>query len=160
MKSHRLAEDDGSALVETSIACTVLLAVVIGTMQMCMALYTYHYTAQVARMATRFAMVRGSSSCASTPNLAKCNASTTDIKSYVRGLGFPTIDPNNLAVTTAWCASNGTTPATWASCSSSTSNDPGNLVKVVVTYPYSLSIPFLSNISINVSSTSKAVIAQ
>ncbi|MFP5234544.1 MAG: TadE/TadG family type IV pilus assembly protein [Acidobacteriota bacterium] len=155
-----LARDDGSALVETSIACTVLLALVIGTMEMCMGLYTYHYTAQVARMATRYAMVRGSSSCTSTPNLAQCNASASDITSYVRGLGFPTITASNLNVTTTWCASQGTTPATWASCSGTTTNDPGNLVKVVVTYPYTLAVPFLSNVSFNVSSTSQAVIAQ
>ena len=160
MKLRSLLRDDGSALVETSIACTVLLALVIGTMEMCMGLYTYHYTAQVARMATRYAMVRGSSSCTETPNLSKCNASASDIASYVKGLGFPTITASNLSVTTTWCASKGTTPATWASCSPSTTNDPGNLVQVVVTYPYSLAVPFLSNVSFNVSSTSQAVISQ
>lgn len=160
MNLRPLARDDGSALVETSIACTVLLALVIGTMEMCMGLYTYHYTAQVARMATRYAMVRGSSSCTSTPNLSNCNATTTEISSYVKGLGFPTITASNLSVTTTWCASKGTTPATWASCTATTSNDPGNLVNVVVTYPYTLAVPFLSNISFNVSSTSQAVISQ
>lgn len=160
MKLRWLARDDGSALVETSIACTVLLAVIIGTMEMCMGLYTYHYTAQVARMATRYAMVRGSSSCTETPSLSKCNASASDVTSYVQGLAFPTITASNLSVTTTWCASNATTPATWATCSSTTSNDPGNLVKVVVTYPYTLAVPFLSNVSFNVSSTSQAVISQ
>jgi len=160
MNLRSLAREDGSALVETSIACTVLLALVIGTMEMCMGLYTYHYTAQVARMATRYAMVRGSSSCTGTPNLSNCNATTTEISSYVKGLGFPTITAGNLTVTTTWCASKGTTPATWASCTATTGNDPGNLVNVVVTYPYTLAVPFLSNVSFNVSSTSQAVISQ
>lgn len=160
MKLHWLARDEGSSLVETSIACTILMAVVIGTMEMCMALYTYHYAAVAARMGTRYAMVRGSSSCTATPNLSNCDATAAQIQTYVQGLASPTIDTSKLSVTTTWCASNGTTPATWASCSSTASNDPGNLVNVVVTYPYTMAIPFLSNVSVNVTSTSQAVISQ
>lgn len=160
MKRRWLAEEDGSALVETAIACTLLAAVVIGTMQACLALYAYHYTAQVARMATRYAMVRGSESCTSTPNLAQCNASAADITNYVQNLGFPGIKSASVNVTTTWCASNGTAPATWATCSSGTTNAPGNLVRVVVSYPYTLAIPFASAMSIQVSSTSQVVISQ
>lgn len=160
MKRIRLGDDEGSTLVETAVSCTLLIALVIGCMQTCMALYTYHYTAQAARMATRYAMVRGSTSCSSTPNLSNCNATTSEITNYVQGLGFPGITASNVSVTTTWCASNGTTPATWASCTATTSNAPGNLIKVVVSYPHTFAIPFTSSLAVNVSSTSQAVVSQ
>ncbi len=160
MKFQRFTSDEGSALVEMAIGCTVLVALVIGTMQTCLALYAYHYTAQVARMATRYAMVRGNTSCTNTPNLANCNATGTEITTYVQGLGFPGIQSTGVSVTTNWCASNNTTPATWATCSGSASNAPGNLVKITVAYPYAVHIPFSSSLALNVHSTSEAVISQ
>lgn len=160
MRRFGLRSEEGSVLVETAVSCTLLIAVVLGCMETCLALYTYHYTAQAARMATRYAMVRGSTSCSSTPNLANCNATTSEITSYVQGLGFPGIQSSNVQVATTWCASNGTTPASWATCSSSASNAPGNLVKVVVSYPHTFAIPFTSSLALNVSSTSQAVISQ
>lgn len=155
-----LMSEEGSTLVETAVSCTLLMAILIGVMQTSIALYAYHYTAQVARMATRYAMVRGSSSCTNTPNLTNCNATATEITSYVRGLSFPGIASSNVSVTTTWCAASGTTPVTFAACSSTTANDPGNLVQVVVAYPYSFAVPFSSKLSLNISSTSRSVISQ
>lgn len=160
MRLIRLSDDEGSTLVETAVSTMLLMAIMIGCMQTCLALYSYHYTAQAARMATRYAMVRGSTSCASTPDLANCNATTSQIASYVQGLGFPGITTSSVNVTTTWCASNGTKPATWAACTGTSSNAPGNLVKVVVSYPHTFAIPFTKSLAVNVSSTSQAVISQ
>ena len=155
-----LKDEEGSTLVETAVSCALLMMIIIGILQTCLALYAYHYTAQVARMATRYAMVRGSSSCTNTPNLPNCNATPTEITGYVQGLGFPGIASSNVSVATTWCASSGTTPVTFAACSSTTANDPGNAVQVVVSYPYSLAIPFIPALRVNVSSTSQSIISQ
>ncbi len=155
-----LLHEEGSSLVELALVSTVLMALLIGFMQVSIALYAYHYTAQAARMATRYAMVRGSTSCTNTPKLANCNATGTEITNYVQGLGFPGISSSSVGVTPTWCASNNTTPATWASCSSGSSNAPGNLVKVVVSYPLTFQIPFSKKMSLNLSSTSESVVSQ
>lgn len=151
---------EGSSLVETAISFTVLSAMMIGIMQTSIALYTYHFTAEAARLATRYAIVRGSTSCANTPALSNCGVTAAQITSYVQGLSFPGIKGSKVSVTPTWCPANSGTPATWGTCSASASNAPGNLVKVVVTYPLVYHVPFSSNLSLNVGSTSQMVISQ
>lgn len=166
MLRRLLAPEDGSSVVETAISCTVVFGLLIGICQTSIALYQYQYTCDAAREGSRFAMVRGSTSCVNTPSLSKCNASDDTIRSYVRSIGFPAISPTKVNVTTTWCSASTqkpgpTQPTTWSACTSGTPNAPGNLVKVVVSYPVSLVVfPFSSNSSLWVSSTSQMVIAQ
>lgn len=157
-----LAREDGANVVETAISCSVLFAILFGICQMSLALYAYQFTANAARQATRWAMVRGSTSCTNTPSLTSCNATSSNITSYVQGLGFPGITSSNLNVTSSWCKASSAPPTTWTSCSSSPGgfNAPGGLVKVVVSYPLSFHIPFSSSQSFSVSSTSQMVISQ
>jgi len=131
------------------------MCVLIGTFEVALALYSYHYVSDVAREATRYAIVRGSSSCNNNPNLTNCNATGDEIQTWVRGIGFPGINPNNLTVTTTW-------PTTGVTCypSSSPCNNPGNLVNVVVTYNFPLGVPFFARGTLNLSSTSQMVISQ
>lgn len=76
---------------------------------------------------------------------------------YVQHLGYPGIDMSSsrLGVTATW-------PTTGAACTpiASPCNNPGNLVKVVVTYQYPLAIPFVPKANLNMSSTSEMVISQ
>lgn len=157
---YRLAQDEGANAVEMAVSCSVLFAVLFGICQMSLALYAYEFTADAAREATRYAMVRGSTSCTNTPNLTNCNATAANIQSYVQSLGFPGITSANVAVTTSWYTASSTTPTTWSACASGTCNAPGDLVKVVVTYPLSFTIPFTGNQAFSVSSTSQMVISQ
>ncbi len=156
----RLRDESGLNAVEMAISCTVLFALLIGICQLSIGLYSYQFCSDAARQATRYAMVRGSTSCTNTPSLSKCNASTTDISTYVKGLGYTGITSSNITVTTSWCAASSSTPTTWSSCSSGTTNAPGNLVKVVVSYPLTIQIPFAPKLSLNLGSTSQMVVSQ
>jgi Flp pilus assembly protein TadG len=150
--------ENGAALVEMALSVSVLLLILIGAFEMCVAFYVYHATSEAARQGSRWAMVRGSASCTNTPSLSKCDAANTDIQSYVAGLGYLNLTTSD--VTVSWLQSNGLQPVTFSSCTPPGCNLPGNEVQVTVTYPFNLSIPFLNSRSLNISSTSSMVVAQ
>jgi len=152
--------EEGSSLVETALACTVFLAMLTGVFQMSLAFYALHYVSDAAREGSRYAAVRGSTSCTNTPNLSSCNATSGQIQTYVRGLGYPGITASNLTVTTTWLTASSTQPTTWSSCSTGTCNAPGSQAKVVATYSFPLSVPFVPRLSFSLTSTSKMVISQ
>ncbi len=152
--------DSGAAVVEFALSASMLLTLLIGIMFVCLALYSRHVVSEAAQAGARWAMVRGSASCTNTPNLADCDATAAEIQTYVKSLSYPGIVPKSLTVTPTWCSLSGSTPATWTTCSSSTSNKPGNAVQVVVSYPFSFTIPFLKANTFTFSSTSQLVIAQ
>jgi Flp pilus assembly protein TadG len=155
---RRICGVEGAALVEFAFTAGILFALLIGAIEMYMGLYAYHATAEIARQTTRWAMVRGSDSCSNTPNLAECGATAAQIQSYASSLGFLNIPTSD--VTVNWCQASATQPTTWSTCSSSTSNAPGNVVQVAITYPFSMGIPFGGASTINVTSTSQVVISQ
>ena len=160
---RQASREDGASAVEMAVSCLILFALLFGICQMSLAMYYYQFTSHAARQATRWAMVRGSTSCTNTPSLSKCGASTDDITTYVRGLGLTGATSSSITVTPLWCSASSTTPRTWSSCSSTTSNAPGNLVKVTVSYPLSFKIPFIpsaKSMSLTVGSTSQMVISQ
>ena len=155
-------DEEGANLAEMAIASTVFLAILFGLIQACWALYAYNFVNNAARKASRYAMVRGSTYSAvpcTAPGFATCTAqagNTGDIAQYVQSLAYPGIDTTQLTVTTTWPATVG------LPCAPSTNpcNNPGNLVKVVVSYPYSFHIPFVPAASFSMSSTSQLVISQ
>jgi Flp pilus assembly protein TadG len=152
--------EDGSAMVEMAVSVSILLAMLLGTMQLLFTMYIYQYTSDAARQATRWAMVRGSTSCTNTPNLTSCNASATDIATYIKTLKFPGVKVNNVVTTVSWCAASGTTPPiSWSSCAATTPNSPGNLVKVTIAYQVPF-LPFTPNQFPTLGSTSQMVITQ
>jgi Flp pilus assembly protein TadG len=156
----RLRREEGASVIELAVSCSVLFTMLLGICQLSVGLYAYQFCADAARQATRWAMVRGSTSQTNTPNLSNTNASATDISNYVKGLGYKGISSSSITVTATWCAASSSTPTTWSSCSASTINAPGNLVKVIVAYPVSFHIPFAPQLSLSLSSTSQMVIAQ
>ena len=148
--------EEGATIAEFAVAATILMAIVFGIYEASSALYAYTYISDAAREATRYAIVRGSActgfaECSGTP----VGATSAQISNYVKGLGYPGINSGNLNVTSTW-------PTTGAACTpiSSPCNNPSNLVKVVVTYQYPLSIPFVPISTIHMSSTSEMVISQ
>jgi Flp pilus assembly protein TadG len=155
------SEEEGASMVETAVAMLVLLPILLGVIEFSLLFYAYHDVTDAAREACRWAAVRGSLSCTNTPGLTNCKATTDQIQSYVRNLGYPGLTPANLSVTTNWLvASAPPPPTTWSACSSGTCNAPGNEVQVTVTYPFTIAIPFWKAAAIKVSSTSTMVIAQ
>lgn len=163
---RRSGIEDGNTIVEMALSSIVLLAMFFAVFRFTLASYTYHYVSEAAREGSRFAIVRGSESCGNTPNLTNCNASATTIGNYVKSLGYPGINSTaNMTVTTTWLrattTSGGTnTTTTWAACTAGTCNAPGNMVHVVVTYAFPLSIPFVPQRTISISSTSQMVVQQ
>ena len=135
-------------------------AMLVGSFQMMLVLYTFHFVSDAAREGSRYAIVRGSTSCTNTPNLSNCNATADQVQTYVKGLNYPGINPANLSVSTTWLKAGTSIPATWSACASGTCNAPGNLVKVVATYSYSLTVPFVPAATWNLTSTSQMVISQ
>lgn len=158
VRSQRVSGEDGGTLVEMAICSSILLSMLLGIIQLCLALYCYHYVSDAAREATRWAIVRGSTSCTNTPNLTNCGATAAQVQSYVQSLGYPY--SGGLTATTKWCQASATKPTTWSACSASTANTPGNEVQVQVQYSFPLGIPFVNIGSLAVSSTSQMVIAQ
>lgn len=148
----RIYSDDGGSLVETALSAMLVMMIFFGIMEICMALYSYHFVSEAAREATRYAIVRGSA-CDSFSTA--CPALASDIQAYVGGLGYPGINASNITITTTW-------PTTGASCtpSSNPCNNPGNLVQVEVQYKFPLSIPFVPASKLTMSSTSQMVISQ
>jgi Flp pilus assembly protein TadG len=163
MRGQRVIRgDEGSSLVEMAIAIPVFLSVLIGIMIVVLSLYANHFVADAAREASRYAMVRGGNCSTNTPSLANCPITPSALQTWVKNLGYPGLNPNNLTVTTTFlnATTSGSPPTTsWSACAG-TCNSPGNMVKVVVTYGYPLNIPFWRNTTLNLSSASEMVISQ
>jgi Flp pilus assembly protein TadG len=148
---HTVRRDEGTSMVEMAISIVLLLTVIFGVFEICLALYTYHFISDAAREGSRFAIVRGSA-CQS-PGY-ECNATPAQIQTYVQNLGFPGINPSAMTVTTTWA------PYANSTCVTVTCNDPGNLVTVTVNYKFPLSIPFIPSTNLSMSSTSSMIISQ
>jgi Flp pilus assembly protein TadG len=147
-----LLGERGSSMVEFALGASLLFMVVFGIIAMSLALYSYNVVSEAAREGTRYAIVRGMKCHFSTA----CPASGTDIQNYVQSLGFPGINPSNLTAITAWSAYPvGTLCAPSASC-----KNPGNQVKVTVSYQFPLVIPFVPSQTLSMSSTAEMVISQ
>jgi len=145
MKGVRHGER-GASLVETTIVMGVILALLFGIIEFGRAMYTYAFVAQIAREGARWAIVRGSQ-CT---QLDHCNASKSDIQTYVQSLSEGATNASSIAATAAW----GSCPAGLSG------NAPGCSVTVTVTYPFTFVAPFVSKLVINMSSTSQMVISQ
>jgi len=153
--------DEGATIVATALASVILTTLFIGIFDMSLALYNYHFVADAAREATRYAIVRGSASCTNSPNMTNCNATSAQIQTYVQNLGYPYA--SSLTVTTTWLtavSSGSPATTTWTACTSGICNAPGNLVNIVVTEAFPLNIPFCTKTTINLSSTSQMAISQ
>lgn len=160
---RRCAGDRGTSLVEFTVSVPVLFMLLLGFVQMCMAVYSNFCINEIARDTARWAAVRGSNSCIDAPGMAGCNATANAIQGFAKRNAYPGIVPGELSVSTTWMQATSDTPATWSTCNSSISsicNAPGNAVRVVVTYPFLFQVPFARNNTWNFSSTAQMVIVQ
>jgi Flp pilus assembly protein TadG len=152
----------GTTLPETVIVMAALLAIVFGIIDFGRALYTYGFVANVAREGARWAMVRGSASCTNVPGMDNCNATASDIQTYVQSLSQGATDPSLITINTdagsLWPGTLGS-GAGGADCTTG-SNAPGCLVVVRVSYPFRFILPYLPIATITMQSTSKMVISQ
>jgi len=157
----RLRSDMGGTLVESAFSIGILLTLLIGIIEGCLMVYSYHFISNAAREGTRYAMVRGSTwsqapwsagACASYSS-SGCIASGPNIQDYVKSLAFPGIDASNIQVTPTWYnVTGGSQGAAY--------NAAGDVIQVKVTYQFPVSIPGLPQSTLSMSSTSQMVIAQ
>ena len=152
--------ESGSELIEFALAVPVLLLVIFGIMDCSRAMYSYHYCAQVAREATRYSAVRGSTwagqSCLTVSSYA-CMATASDVTNFVSSITPMGFSAANLVVTTTWSGleANGTDCST-----TNVNNSPGCIVTVKVAYVFSYALPLLPTAPLNLSSTSNLTITQ
>lgn len=160
---RKAVREEGAALVEMAVACAVFLMMLFGLIEMCLALYTYNFVSDAARVATRYAVVRGATSCTDATvlnNFPDCNLSTSaPLQNLVRNLNYPGMNPNNLTLTATWLSPtlDSSLHTTWGPCTG-VCNNAGDAVNVVVTYQFPLNIPFWQNATLNVGSSSQMVI--
>lgn len=138
--------------MEMALSMIILLTLLFGLIELCLALYAYHYVSDAAREGSRYAIVHGST-CSVSGN--SCTVTSGQIQTYVQNLGYPGINPSNMTVTTTW----GSYPA-GGTCYAPGCNGPGDLVTVMAQYSFNLSIPFLKATALNLTSTSAMVISQ
>jgi TadE-like protein len=176
--------EEGAALVEMTLVCFfVYLPMLFGIVQVSLALYTYNFICDAARQATRYASVRGVESCTISSTFPDCNLSPTtgvnptssdgsaSLRTHVQNVGYPGMDLSKLTMATTWWSANVTNPGdgtysytdwntqcTTTDLNGNACNTPGNAVKVVVTYPYTIRIPFITGYTITLTSTSQMVI--
>ena len=143
----------GSALLEFGLIAIVLFTFIFGIIDFGRALFTYHFVANAAREATRYASVRGYL-CAAP--MTGCDATQTSIQTYLQGEAQGSgLNSKLLSVNASWPIET-TSPAVCAQ----TPNYQGCTVQVQVSYPFQFIFPFLPTSAINMSSTSATVITQ
>jgi len=126
----------GSAILEFGLVIVMFFMFVFGVMDFGRALYTYHFVSNAACEATRYAMVRGSSSTEP--------VTAADIESYVKSIAPEGIDRDNLTVSATW----------------SPNDSPGSTVRVQVGDNFRFMTPVLVSYQMNLSDSSQMVISQ
>jgi|ERR1019366_229605 Flp pilus assembly protein TadG len=143
----------GNALVEFALASVIILTVLFGIIDMGRALFAYDWVSNAARIATRYAMVRGTSCSTLLPG---CNvgppqgAYQSDVVAYLNTQAIG-IDPSKLTVT-AWCDA-GSSAFQPLPCTSPQG------VNVKVQYQFSFVSPFIRH-TWTMSSASVRVVSQ
>ena len=186
----RTEREQGASLVEFAVASTVLFSMLFAIIEMGMALYCYTFVNEAAREAARYASVRGQNSCTTdSVSDSNCNLgptavgssqntyTTQPLQTYVQGLTIPFASSTTVTATwwspttsggnTVWtnqCTTqvdNLTNPTNSLLGGGNTQcNYPGHAVQVVVTYPFSIAMPFLPANTLLIKSTSEMVINQ
>jgi len=127
----------GATMVEFAMTALVCFGLLFGVMEMSSAVYSYHMVSTAAREAVRYAIVHSPTG----PNPATTDQIEQVAKSYASGL-----DQSQLTVTATFPA------------------DPRLVTQkdaqVVVTYNYPLNIPFITPVTLSLTSTSKMLVSQ
>lgn len=170
----------GSSMLEFALSTVILFTLILGSIVVCMAFYTYEVMNQYARDASRYAIVHGNGCSYTTttggtttthdcsigigdnfngtpPGSATAGTAPADtaLATYLNNEIYPGINGNHLTVTTNYAKAPGATQCTITDC-----NGAGDQVTVTVTYPYLYAVPFVRSRSISMSGNSTMVISQ
>lgn len=158
--SRSACNENGSALIEFAISSGTLLLAALGIFEFAFVMYSYMFVLSAAQQSARYAIVHGahwsSTTCTST-GMFECDATSTDIQSFVRALAAPGINPDSITVTTTWPELN--TDGDSTGCTSPV-NSPGCEVEISVAYPFIFPLPFLNVSNLTLTGTSEMTIQQ
>lgn len=141
--AEALAQEQGESLISFALTFPILIGVMFGLIQMCLAYYNYERISELAREGTRYAVFRGSTCTLSTGS--SCTATAASIQNYVSGISLPAMGGASTSVVASFPDGD---------------EAVGHRVKVVVTCTYPYKIPFLATNGITMSSTSQMYILQ
>ena len=133
-RRSRRSSEFGASAVEFALVLPPLLMIALGACVLGMAIFDRSVVSHAAREAARWASVHGSQS--GSP------ASTSQVQTYVEGKAQG-LTP--LTVTTTW------TPA---------NKNPGSVVRVDVSYNFSMTVPLLPTQSFVLSSSAENIVAR
>lgn len=142
-RRHRIAREEGQALVEAAITIPIVTAFMFTMIELCLVFYSYCLTSELAREGSRYAIVHGAT-CVTATN-ASCTANASAVNSYVSQLSWPNLGGG--AVTPATTFPDG-------------NQNPGNRVQVLVTYVFPVNLPFLPQGTLSLNSQSVMYIIQ
>lgn len=152
--------EQGSALVEFALTVSILLTLLIGCMEACIAFYCYHTVNEYARVAARFAEVHGSTclkadgtSCYMGDN--KADGTNTTLYNVLQSAGLLGVSTTSLVVKPTF-----TYVPSRTTCINTNCNGSGDQVTVTVTYSFPYSIPFIPKSVLNMTSSSTMTISQ
>jgi Flp pilus assembly protein TadG len=131
----------GQTLLEFALTAGAFLLLMFGIMEMAMAVNAYNNISTAAREAARYAMVHSPTS-----NNDPCPTGT--------GVQCPAVQAQ--AVSYAPFLSTSDVSATFSNPSSSTSD----YAVVVITHTYPLSVPFMTTVNLNLTSSSTMLVSQ
>ena len=163
-RTNLFGGEDGATIVEFGFAGAAMITLLFGLIETCLAVYSYDFTSQAARDGARYMIVRGAKCTGGTA--FGCGAGSTEVQTFVRSENYPAINTSNLTAHAYWYTAAAAPPnMTWSTlCASDTYSAAcavqGNAVKVVVTYPFTMNIPFLKPINISMANSSQMVISQ
>jgi Flp pilus assembly protein TadG len=143
----KLAGESGSNLVEYAILFIAFMMLMFGITGFGHALYAYTFVSNVARDASRWAAVNGSTcgsdnSCNGVGIMNNGPAVAGDVTTYVTNRTPLGIDPAQVTVTTTWIPD----------------NKPGSSVQVQVQYNFTFIFPLIRTSALPLTSTSETVV--
>lgn len=153
-------DERGSMITEFTIGVTLIMIVMLGIFDFARLAYVRHYVAQASASGARYAMVRGSTwagTCGSSTSGLACQASNSDISSYIRQDMPAGVVSSKLTIVTTWP---GTTPLGTGCDNLQGNNSPGCVVNVKVSYNFGFLFPFLPQNAFGLTSTSIIAISQ
>ncbi len=155
LKRMRSARDEeGSSIIEFILVFLVVMELLFGVMQLCLALYSYEVISEYARTGARYAMVHGST-CLLANGSSCSNDTSAELQAVIRSIHYPGIVAGNVVVTASNTFAPGRTTCLTAGCLGA-----GDQITVNVSYAYRLSIPFIPAKSWTMSSNSTMIISQ
>lgn len=139
-----LRDESAESMVSFALSSSFLFMFIFGLTTMCLAFYTYESISELAREGARYAIVHGST--CETSSGSSCEATTSQVNTYVQGLSIPNMGGGTMTVNTTF-PDGGEVP---------------NLdrVQVTVSYTFPWHIPFAGSQNVSMSSTSEMYFIQ